>query len=271
MEIIAEIGWNHMGDMTLAEEMIIQAKKSGATTVKFQYWNPETLKKGSWDEDGRRQIYEKAVLDEKKIKFLIKISKENGCKFLISAFGSTGASFLKNLGLDSLKIPSHEIANQKLLSFCSINFSKVFLSAGAASSEEVTKAVETLEDGNCEYNLMHCVSSYPCPSENVNINRLKWLKTLHPNIGFSDHSQGTLAPAIAVLYGVSVIEKHFTIDKNLPGRDNKFALEPFEFEEMCKNILFTKNALIEHGNDFQDIELDTINNYRGRWEPKDYE
>ncbi len=269
-KVIAEIGWNHMGDNDLAEKMIFEAKNSGADIVKFQYWNPKLLRKGSWDQDGRREIYEKAALSEDKINFLKSSAKDNKCSFLISVFGTKGAMLIKNMGIETIKIPSHEIANEKLLKFCSLNFKEIFLSAGAASSKEVIKAVRILKASDCIFFLMHCVSSYPCPEENSNLLRINWLKTIHDRVGLSDHTQGLISPSIAVSMGAEVIEKHFTINKNLPGRDNKFALDPSEFRMMTKNILSTEKALINHGIENQEIELDTINNYRGRWEPQDY-
>ena len=117
---------------------------------------------------------------------------------------------------------------------------------------------------------MHCVSSYPVKDENANLNRINWLKTLHDNVGYSDHTQSTLVPALAIMNGATVIEKHFTIDKDLPGRDNKFALDQNEFAAMCNNIACARQSIIDKGIEYQDIESDTVNNYRGRWEPQDY-
>ena len=118
---------------------------------------------------------------------------------------------------------------------------------------------------------MHCVSSYPCPIERSNLLRINWLKTLHSNVGLSDHTQSTLTPALAVAFGVNEIEKHFTSDNDLPGRDNKFALNPVSFLEMTTLIRNAEKAFIDHGLELQDIERDTYNNYRGRWDPSDYD
>ncbi|MDC3267388.1 N-acetylneuraminate synthase family protein, partial [Gammaproteobacteria bacterium] len=101
--------------------------------------------------------------------------------------------------------------------------------------------------------------------------RIKWLASISNEVGFSDHTKSTIIPAISVAYGVSAIEKHFTTDNNLPGRDNENALEPKEFKEMVTNITNSVSALTYLGNDYQDIEADTVKNYRGRWEPHDYE
>jgi sialic acid synthase SpsE len=271
MKIIAEIGWNHMGDIALAEEMVMKAALSGANMVKFQYWDPKFLKPGVWDTDGRREIYNKAVLTKEKILKLMEISEKYNQEFLISVFGTKGATFMKDLGVKSIKIPSHETTNLKLIEYCAANFDYIYFSAGASTSDEVLTAVKILKAGKSDFCLMHCVSSYPCGNERVNLSRLNWLKGLHSVIGLSDHSSGSVIPAISVGLGVSVIEKHFTSDHDLPGRDNKFALEPDEFKLMSDNILIASDSMIDHGLEYQDIESDTVNNYRGRWEPHDYE
>ena len=112
---------------------------------------------------------------------------------------------------------------------------------------------------------MHCVSSYPCNDENANLPRLEWLKSLHKKIGLSDHTQNVLAPAIAVSMGAEVIEKHFTTSNELEGRDNKFALDPENFNLMSKNIESTMRMMENRGKNYQDSEEDTVLNYRGRW------
>ena len=271
MKIIAEIGWNHMGDPSLAEDMVAAASDSGANVVKFQYWNPEYLKPGVWDDDGRREIYNKAALNEEKILGLVELSNKYNCEFLISVFGTIGAKLISDLGQNSIKIPSHETTNSKLIEFCSNNFSQIYFSAGASTEDEILRAVDVLRSGTASYNLMHCVSSYPCPDEKINLSRIGWLASLSDDVGFSDHTKSTIIPAISVAYGVTAIEKHFTTDNNLPGRDNENALEPKEFSEMVNNIHQASSSLIALGNDYLDIESDTVNNYRGRWEPHDYE
>ncbi len=270
IEIIAEIGWNHMGDIDLASRMIKEAKDSGANTAKFQYWDPKTLKAGAWDSDGRREIYNKACLDDEKIIKLKQLSEREGLKFLISVFSVSGAKKIADLGIEEIKIPSHEVANYKLINFSAENFKKIYFSAGAGTKEEVIKSNDILEKKSNDYILMHCVSSYPCPENKSNLSRLDWLHSLHPQIGLSDHTQSTIVPAISVSKGVIVIEKHFTSDNNLPGRDNEFALNPNDFSVMVSNIDIATQCLLDHGIDLQDIEKDTYENYRGRWDPSDY-
>ena len=216
-EVIAEIGWNHMGDPGLAREMINAAAVAGASTVKFQYWDPKLLGPGDWDVDGRREIYNKAALTPDKILQLASLSEEHSVKFLISAFGTNGARLLRELGIEEIKIPSHEIANAALLNFCARNFKQIYLSAGAATSEEVLNALNIMKSTGADFVLMHCVSSYPCPEGRANLPRLTWLSSLWPKIGLSDHTSGIISPPVAVALGARVIEKHFTTDKDLPG------------------------------------------------------
>jgi N,N'-diacetyllegionaminate synthase len=270
IEVIAEIGWNHMGDLSLASEMIESAANSGATMAKFQFWDPKYLKEGSWDQDGRRQIYDKAALTIDDIHQLVELTKVNNINFLISVFGTKGAKIIKDIGINSIKIPSHETTNLELISFCAENFEYIYFSAGASLESEVLVALEILKKGSADFNLMHCVSSYPCAPEHSNMPRLDWLKSLHHDVGYSDHTQSILIPSIALAKGARVIEKHFTIDKNLPGRDNKFALDASEFKKMTALLLEANNSLIDKGRDYQGIEKDTVENYRGRWEPDDY-
>jgi sialic acid synthase SpsE len=265
VNIIAEIGWNFLGDMDLAKKMVKSCSENGARTAKFQYWNPSTLKNGSWDEDGRRDIYKRAALDEEKIQTLIDYCNSYAVNSLFSVFTLAEAKHLSKLSIEEIKIPSHEVANYELIEFCSKNFKKVFFSTGASIESEVLKSNEILQKGDCDYVLMHCVSSYPCNDENANLPRLEWLKSLHKKIGLSDHTQNVLAPAIAVSMGAEVIEKHFTTSNELDGRDNKFALDPENFNLMSKNIESTMRMMENRGKNYQDSEEDTVLNYRGRW------
>lgn len=267
VKVIAEIGWNFMGDMRLAEEMIVAAKQAGADIVKFQYWNPARLKAGPWDKDGRKEIYQRAQLNDDKIKTLVNLSDKVEIEFLISAFNVVDAIYIANLNINSIKIPSHEVANFDLHEFAAKNFTKIFVSLGAATEYEVLKAIDIYKrNASSKYWVgMHCVSSYPCPTEQANIDRINFIKENCPVAGYSDHTIDIISPVVAVSLGAHVVEKHFTINKGLPGRDNKFALDPFEFEQMVKNIRLAEASLIPHGNGPMSIESDTMMNYRGRW------
>lgn len=264
IELIAEIGWNHMGDMKLAKKMILAAKKSGATYCKFQTWNVNNLTEGAWDNDGRRKIYEKAQLTLDKHRYLIKECKMNKIKFLTSVFNINDIKNLKKLNIKEIKIPSHEIHNLELIKSCIKNFNKVFISTGASKWSEIKK-LEKIIKNKKNICLMHCVSSYPCLPENINLPRFKSLNKLSKFLGYSGHMAGIDDAIASICSGATVIEKHFTINKNLPGRDNKNAILP---DEMMMLSAFAKNynkMSINKGLDLQKCEMDIYKNYRGRW------
>ena len=265
-KVIAEIGWNFMGDMNLAKKMIDSAQKSGADIVKFQYWNPSKLKAGSWDNDGRLEIYKAAALDEEKIQLLIDYCEDSGIEFLISAFNASDAKFIHGFGVTKLKIPSHEVANIALHKFAANNFDEVYVSLGAGTTSEISEACQIYNAVEAlSWVGMHCVSSYPCGPDQANLPRLNYLSDFCQNLGYSDHTSDVVTPALSIAYGSRVVEKHFTVDKELPGRDNKFALDPLEFSEMVKNIRDAEKACYYHGPEPRDIESDTMLSYRGRW------
>ena len=136
-DVIAEIGWNHMGDMSIAEKMIFEASNAGAKYAKFQTWSVSRLKSGEWDNDGRREIYEKAELSIDDHKLLIKLCQKYNINFLSSCFSLEDALLLKNLNQKKIKIPSFEVRNSKLIDFCLNNFEHVFISTGTANLDDL--------------------------------------------------------------------------------------------------------------------------------------
>ena len=264
IKIIAEIGWNHMGNINLAEKMIKMASFSGADYAKFQTWQVKNLKKGPWDKDGRREIYQKAELKKNQYIKLKKICKRYKIKFLTSLFNPNDFDLISNLRLDTIKIPSPENRNNKLIKLCSKKFKNIYLSTGAAKINEIKKSFSLLRKNNVT--LMHCVSMYPCPDKNVNLKRIENLKKISSKtkIGISDHSPDTLSTLYSLPYGVELIEKHFTIDNKLPGRDNKFAILPEALKELRKNVSrFEDMQNINKKLSKEEIEVRKV--YSGRW------
>ena len=261
--LIAEIGWNHMGNMKIAEKMIKEAKKSGADYAKFQTWSVNNLTPGPWDEDGRRQIYEKAELKFNHYQKLIKICKKNKIKFLTSLFSTSDYEVIKSFKFDSIKIPSPENRNAPLIKFCDKKFKKLYLSTGAARVSEISKSLELIKNKS-KTHIMHCVSSYPCEDKIVNLDRINDLSKLSKNIGLSDHTPDILSSLFSLPYGVSVIEKHFTIDNNLPGRDNKFAILPKELAKLREgcdryiSMIIKNKSLLKSDHEIRKV-------YSGRW------
>tara|TARA_B100001123_G_scaffold442452_1_gene586070 strand:- start:1188 stop:1988 length:801 start_codon:yes stop_codon:yes gene_type:complete len=263
MKIIAEIGWNHMGDMNLAKKMIASASENGADICKFQTWSEKKLKPGPWDKDGRREIYKKAELSKDQHLELKKYCEEKKVKFLTSIFNKDDLNFLHEINPGMIKIGSPEIYNVDLIKSCLLKFDQVIISTGAAKWKEIEKITKL--ENNKNMVLLHCVSAYPCNAENVNIPRMEELKKYSGEFGYSGHFSGIDDAIIAICNGAKYIEKHFTIDQNLPGRDNKFAIMPNDLKKLSK---FRDNFLkmnVNRGLDLQECEMDIFNNARGRW------
>lgn len=265
-EIIAEIGWNHMGDMNLASKMIKAAKKSGADIAKFQTWKVSRLKDGEWDNDGRRSIYENAELSKEQHLFLIEVCRKENIEFMSSAFSVEDAKLLSNLNCKKIKIPSFEVNNFELLDFCKKHFFIIYVSTGTANKDEILKLSNFFKGWDGKLIVMHCVSAYPCNSEKINLPRINHLREFFKNVGFSDHTQGTLSTISSIFLNPLAIEKHFTIDHDLPGRDNKFAILPSQLKEITDFIEVNRNSMTDHGLDFQSIELASRESYRGRFD-----
>lgn len=263
IKIIAEIGWNHGGDMELAKKMILAAKESGATYAKFQSWSVERLKPGVWDEDGRREIYEKAELTKERHIELIDYCNQVGIKFLSSVFSIKDAELLVELGVKEVKIPSFESRNHELIEYCDKNFDTIFMSTGTSLFKEIEESVKFVK--NSKFYILHCVSTYPCTPSMANLQRMAEFKKLGFSVGYSDHIQGVESAKVVIGEGAEVIEKHFTIDNDLPGRDNKFAVLPNQMKDLSDYIKMREEMFISHGNDFQQSELDSRNNYTGRF------
>jgi N,N'-diacetyllegionaminate synthase len=262
-KIIAEIGWNHMGDMDLAKEMIVAAKESGADYAKFQTWSVKNLKPGPWDKDGRLQIYKKAEITKDKHHLLKQYCDEAGISFLTSIFNIDDVGWLSKLNDKIIKVPSHEVYNSKLIEELDGKFKSILISTGASKWNEVVNIKTLISKSNII--LMHCVSAYPCNPENINLDRINELKTVSKEVGYSGHLPDIYDAIASMDYEVSYIEKHFTIDKSLPGRDNEFALLPSELKTICEYRDRYLDMKIYHGKDSQAIESDVIDNYRGRW------
>lgn len=263
IKIIAEIGWNHMGNIGLAEKMIKAAKNAGADYAKFQTWQVKNLKSGPWDIDGRREIYQKAEINKELHIKLKKICNKYKIEFLTSLFNPEDYEIIKNLKLDSIKIPSPENRNKKLIKLCDQRFKNIYLSTGASKLTEIKKSYSLFKKKS-RVTLMHCVSSYPCDDNIVNLPRLSELRKITKNIGISDHTSDIFSCSLSLMTGVNLIEKHFTIDNNLPGRDNKFAILPEELKQL-KNYVDRFTAMNHAYKKLLKSDTEIRKVYTGRW------
>jgi N,N'-diacetyllegionaminate synthase len=261
--IISEIGWNFLGDIDLAKKMIDAAKNAGCNYVKFQLWNPKNLKSGTWDNDGRREIYNKSYLDEKKYLELYNYCESKNINCFASVFNDEGFKILLKYPKKFIKIPSLEAYDLELIQRSLDNFENVLVSTGALKHDDLNK----LEKFNNYKNLtiLHCVSSYPLEHKDCNFSKFFYLKKKFRKVGYSGHCAGIEDAIFALSNGAVAIEKHFTIDNSLPGRDNKFAILESDLKFICDYQLKIEEMLIDKGLELQESEIDAYENYRGRW------
>ena len=258
-KLIAELSMNFMGDMELAEEMISAAAHAGADYVKFQTWKVDKLVEGPWDNDGRREVYEKAELSEADHEHLKVICEANGTKFLTSVFSPDLLPMVSGLS-DSVKIASTECCNRELIDQATRLFENVFVSVGATNAEDY----RYLADIENVY-MLHCVSAYPCPADQVNMPRLDYIRSLTPRFGYSGHYFGIWDAIAAISRGATVVEKHFTTDQSLPFRDNQFAILPQDLALIREYADEFDRMNIDHGVDIQSAEAEVKKAYSGRW------
>ena len=225
-KIIAEVGANHGGDMALARDMIAAAAEAGVDFVKFQSWQAEALPPGdpNFDRHSKAQLSDDAHVE------LMEECTRCGVEFLTTCFHKSRVEFLGSLGLGTIKVASPDVGSVAMIAMLREAFPHVIVSTGMAPESEIHGAVAALEGH--DFTLLHCVSLYPTPSHLVNMARMDWLKTLCPSVGFSDHTMGTNAGKLAIARGAAYLEKHFTIDRHLPGKDQQVSGVPHEFREL---------------------------------------
>lgn len=254
--IIAEAGVNHNGDMKLAKKLVDAAKSAGADAVKFQTFKAECLvsktaqkaeyqKKAAEAEESQLEMLKKLELTYSGFKELKEYCAQKGIVFLSTAFDLDSIDFLESLEIPIFKVPSGEITNLPYLIKIAGTGKPVILSTGMSDLEEVEWALKVLrENGAGAITLLHCNTQYPTPFENANLLAMPTLKErFGVAVGYSDHTLGIEAPIAAVALGAAVIEKHFTLDKNLEGPDHKASLDPQELTAMVTSIRNIEAAL----------------------------
>ncbi|MCB0742535.1 MAG: N-acetylneuraminate synthase [Ignavibacteriae bacterium] len=297
VKIIAEAGVNHNGDINLAKELVAAAAEAGADIVKFQTFKAENLvtksaekanyqKDTSGSDETQFEMLKKLELDENMYHEIINVCRKNNIQFLSTAFDKVSLDFLvNNIGLKTLKIPSGEITNGPFIHDHAKTNAKLILSTGMATLGEIEDALAVIAHGYCipetkisslencykvlispegrksieeNVSLLHCTSSYPAPAESVNLNAMDTLKNaFNLNTGYSDHTLGITASIAAVAKGASIIEKHFTLDKNMKRPDHKASLNPNELNEMV-NAIREVSKMLGDGRKLPDInEIDT--------------
>jgi N,N'-diacetyllegionaminate synthase len=240
--IIAEIGSNHRGNLELAKRMVLAARDAGTPFVKFQTYIPERLIMRS---DPRFKEFTDEALSFEDFRELKRFCDANGTVFLSTPFDPESADFLEDLGVPVFKIASGDLTYISLLRYVAEKGKPIFLSTGASTWEDIDEAVRTIREvRDVPLVLMHCTAAYPCPDEEANLAVIPALKQRYAcPAGFSDHTSGGDIALGAAALGAVVIEKHFTIDRSLPGGDNDISLVPEELKALKKGLERIHRAL----------------------------
>lgn len=254
--IIAEAGVNHNGSLEIAKKLVDAAKQSGADCVKFQTFISKNIvskgaEKAEYQKNNMGSVetqYE--MLQKLELSFDAFINLNDYCKqeniqFMSTAFDFESIDFLKTLEMETWKIPSGEITNLPYLKKIANLNKPVILSTGMCTLDEIRWAIQVLkENGAGELTILHCTTEYPTPFTDVNLNAMLTIqREFGVKIGYSDHTKGIEVPIAAVAMGALVIEKHFTLDRNMDGPDHKASLEPAELKAMVDSIRNIELAL----------------------------
>lgn len=254
--IIAEIGVNHNGNIEVAKELIREAKKAGVDAVKFQTYKAEMMvsrsamkanyqKLTTGIEESQLDMIKKLELSFDEFKIIRKYCDEIGIRFMSTPFDSESVTFLSEVGMEIWKIPSGEITNLPHLIKIAKLKKPVILSTGMSTLDDVRSAVKTLKDnGVRELTVLHCTTEYPTLYPDVNLRAMCTIRDeLGVKVGYSDHTRGIEVSIAAVALGATVIEKHFTLDKNMEGPDHKASIDPCELKNLVDSIRHIEVAL----------------------------
>lgn len=256
--IIAEAGVNHNGNLEIAKKMIDCAADAKVDAIKFQTFKTENLisadaKKADYQvkntdkKETQFEMLKKLELDDESHLILMHYCKEKCLTFLSTPFDLVSIKFLEKLGLETYKIASGEITNLPYLRAIGRLKKNVILSTGMSTMEEIDNALNVLiNEGTNKENItvLHANTEYPTPFEDVNLNAMLSIKNrFNIKVGYSDHTNGIQVPIAAVALGATVIEKHFTLDKEMDGPDHKASLEPDELKEMVRSIRIIESTL----------------------------
>lgn len=268
--VIAEAGVNHNGNLQMALNMVREAKNAGADIVKFQTAKPELVisrfaekaeyqKINTGSEESQLDMCKKIHLKFEDYIIVKKLCDDVGIQFISTPFDIESIHFLNDM-VPFWKIPSGEVTNYPYLVEIAKTGKPVVMSTGMCELQEIDEAIKVLKtNGTSDITLLHCNTQYPTPYKDVNLRAMETLRNRYKvKVGYSDHTKGIEVPIAAVALGAEVIEKHFTLDKNLPGPDHKASLEPKELAAMVSSIRNIEEALGSPNKTVSDSERENI-------------
>ncbi len=247
--IIAEAGINHNGSLAIAKKMIDVAKKAGVDAIKFQTFKAKELvnneketyeyeTQGKKVKESQLKMFERCELQEKDWKIISLYCKKKGIIFFSTPQNVSDLKILLRVGVPAIKVGSDDLVNLPLQEAYAKEGLPMIISTGMAYLSEVDETVRAIQKYNTQLAILHCISTYPASFNELNLRRIETLQQAFPRcvIGFSDHSWGIIAACTAVVLGAHIIEKHFTLDRNMYGPDQRFSADPKELEELVKAI-----------------------------------
>lgn len=268
--IIAEAGVNHNGDINLARQLVDKAKEAGADIIKFQTFKLDSIvskfaEMADYQKDNmgmvesQKEMLKKITLPYEDFCELYKYCKNKDIQFLSTPFDIESIHFLNDM-VSFWKIPSGEVTNYPYLVEIAKTGKPVVMSTGMCELQEIDEAIKVLKtNGTADITLLHCNTQYPTPYKDVNLRAMETLRNRYKvKVGYSDHTKGIEVPIAAVALGAEVIEKHFTLDKKLPGPDHKASLEPNELAAMVSSIRNIEEALGSPNKTVSDSERENI-------------
>jgi len=256
--IVAEMSANHGQNFEQAVKILKAAKEAGADAIKLQTYTPETLTincdneyfkiKGTlWDGRTLYDLYGEAYTPWDWQPKLKKLANDLGLDFFSSPFDRAAVDFLEELSVPAYKVASFEIVDIPLIEYIASKGKPMIISTGMATLSEIEEALQAAcKTGATQIALLKCTSAYPAPPEEVNLRTIpNFAESFHVPVGLSDHTLGIAVPVAAVALGACIVEKHFTLSRDIPGPDSAFSLEPDEFSAMVKAIRTVEKALGE--------------------------
>jgi len=256
--VIAELSANHNGKIETALRIIQEAKKAGADAVKLQTYRPDTItlncdsedfkiKGGLWDGRTLYDLYEEAHMPWDWHKPLFDHARQLGITIFSSPFDNTAVDLLEDLNAPAYKIASFEAVDLPLIKYVASTGKPMIVSTGMADAEEIQEAIDAAREGGCkELAVLHCVSGYPAPAADYNLHTIPdMIERFGLVTGLSDHTLDNTTAIASVAVGASIIEKHFTLDRNGGGPDDSFSLEPVELQALCQGVKTAWQALGE--------------------------
>lgn len=247
--VIAEISANHNGNIETALKLINIAKEAGASAVKIQTYRPDTItidcdselfqvKGGLWDGRTLYDLYGEAFTPWEWHEILFAEAQRLGITLFSSPFDKTAVDFLDDLGTPAYKVASFEAIDLPLIKYIASKGKPMIISTGMADEEEISEAVDAARSGGCEkLALLHCVSGYPAPAEDYNLRTIPdMIDRFGTIVGLSDHTLDNTTAVTSIALGASIVEKHFTLDRNGGGPDDSFSLEPEDLRHLCNAV-----------------------------------